>query len=124
MTKGKIYQNKECHLFQQGIPTLLWSKIICYLEITFPNYHPEDPYEVDQVFEAAKWVLKSTDTTMTSKKLATASTTTVPTIHSPATAPVTIVKKEPLDVATAAIINALACMEEKMEVVLNAGSSA
>ena len=45
-------------------------------------------------------------------------------IHSPTTAPITIVKKEPLDVATTTIVNALACMEKQMEAVLNAGSSA
>ena len=44
-------------------------------------------------------------------------------IHSPATIPITIVKKEPLDVTATAIVNALACMEKQMEAVLNAGSS-
>ena len=106
------------------MPTLLQSKLVHYLEITLPNHHPEDPYEVDQVFEAAKWVLKSTDTATTSKKLTTASTTAVLTIHIPATVPITIIKKEPLDVAAAAIVNTLACMEKQIEVVLNAGSSA
>ena len=102
---------------------MLWSKLVRRLEITLPDHHPEDPYEVDQVFEAAKWVLKGTDTSTTSKKLTAASPTAVPTIHSPATAPVTIIKKEPLDVAATAIVNALAHMEKQMEVVLSAGRS-
>ena len=110
-------------MFQQGILTLLWSKLVCHLEITLLNHYPEDPYEVDQVFEAVKWVLKGTNTAMTSKKLTPVSTTTIPTIHSPATTPITIVKKEPLDFAAAAIVNALAHMEKQMEAVLNAGSS-
>ena len=60
---------------------------------------------------------------MTSKKPTTASPTAVSTIHSPATASITIIKKEPLDVTAAAIINTLACMEKQMEAVLSAGSS-
>ncbi|KAG5333787.1 hypothetical protein C0989_004834 [Termitomyces sp. Mn162] len=62
LTNGKLYQNEERRLFQQGIPTSLWSKIVRRLEITLPDHHPEDPYEVDQVFKGAKWVLKGTDT--------------------------------------------------------------
>ena len=61
---------------------------------------------------------------MTSKKSTTASTTAIPTIHFPATTPITIVKKEPLDITAATIINALACIEKQMEVVLNTGISA
>ncbi|KNZ76011.1 hypothetical protein J132_00286, partial [Termitomyces sp. J132] len=55
LTNGKLYCNEERCLFQQGIPMLLWSKIVCRLKITLPNHHPEDPYDVDQVFEGAKW---------------------------------------------------------------------
>ena len=102
---------------------MLWSKLIHCLEITLPNYHLKDPYEVDQVFEAAKWVLKGTDTSTTSKKPTAASPTTISTIHSPATASVTIVKKKPLDIAVIAIVNTLAHMEKQMEAVLNVGSS-
>ncbi|KNZ78769.1 hypothetical protein J132_09907 [Termitomyces sp. J132] len=65
LTNSKLYRNEECCLFQQGIPMLLWSKIIHRLEITLPNHHPEDLYDVDQVFEGAKWVLKGTDTSTT-----------------------------------------------------------
>ncbi|KNZ72417.1 hypothetical protein J132_03383 [Termitomyces sp. J132] len=65
LANGKLYRNEEHCLFQQGIPMSLWSKIVCCLEITLPDHHPEDPYDVDQVFEGAKWVLKGTDTSTT-----------------------------------------------------------
>ncbi|KNZ78777.1 hypothetical protein J132_09915 [Termitomyces sp. J132] len=65
LTNSKLYHNEECCLFQQGIPMSLWSKIIRHLEITLPDHHPEDPYDVDQVFEGAKWVLKGMDTSTT-----------------------------------------------------------
>ncbi|KNZ78150.1 hypothetical protein J132_01675 [Termitomyces sp. J132] len=65
LANGKLYHNEECCLFQQGIPMSLWSKIIRCLEITLPDHHPEDPYNVEQVFEGAKWVLKGTDTSTT-----------------------------------------------------------
>ena len=60
---------------------------------------------------------------MTCKKLTATNLTAIPTIYSPATASVTIVRKELLDIATATIVNALAHMEKQIEAVLNAGSS-
>ncbi|KAG5716072.1 hypothetical protein E4T56_gene10785 [Termitomyces sp. T112] len=56
LTNGKLYRNEERRLFQQGIPTSLWSKIVRRLEITLPDHHPEDPYEVDQVFKGANGI--------------------------------------------------------------------
>ncbi|KAG6872911.1 hypothetical protein C0993_001838, partial [Termitomyces sp. T159_Od127] len=55
---GKIHANKERHLFQQGILTLLWAKIARRLEILKPTHHPEDPYNVKDVYEAGNWHLK------------------------------------------------------------------
>ena len=34
LANGKLYRNEERHLFQQGIPTLLWAKLACCLEIS------------------------------------------------------------------------------------------
>ncbi|KAG5722487.1 hypothetical protein E4T56_gene2882 [Termitomyces sp. T112] len=65
LTNSKLYRNEEHRLFQQGIPMSLWSKLIRRLKITLPNHHPEDPYNVDQVFEGAKWILKGMDTSTT-----------------------------------------------------------
>ncbi|KAG5351210.1 hypothetical protein C0989_007413 [Termitomyces sp. Mn162] len=39
LTNGKLYCNEEHCLFQQGIPMLLWFKIVCCLEIMLPDHH-------------------------------------------------------------------------------------
>ncbi|KAG5725015.1 hypothetical protein E4T56_gene12516 [Termitomyces sp. T112] len=98
-----------------GIPTLLWSKIVCCLEITLPNHHPEDPYEVDQVFKGAKWVLKGTDTSTTKTSNGTSSIHTSPP-PTPSHAP----KQETLElVTTTAIVSAL----ERLEALLTNGNA-
>ncbi|KAG6882134.1 hypothetical protein C0993_011805, partial [Termitomyces sp. T159_Od127] len=61
---GKIHANEERRLFQQGIPTSLWAKIARRLEILKPTHHPEDPYDVKDVYEAGNWHLKGTDTSV------------------------------------------------------------
>ncbi|KAG6881485.1 hypothetical protein C0993_001284, partial [Termitomyces sp. T159_Od127] len=61
---GKIHANEERRLFQQGIPTSLWAKIARQLEILKLTHHPEDPYDVKDVYEAGNWHLKGTDTSV------------------------------------------------------------
>ncbi|KAG5348853.1 hypothetical protein C0989_007729 [Termitomyces sp. Mn162] len=112
LANGKLYRNKERRLFQQGIPTSLWSKIICRLEITLPDHHPEDPYEVDQVFEGAKWVLKGTDTSTTKTSNGTSGIHLSSPIANPPTAPSPAPKQETLELATTtAIVSTLECLE-------------
>ncbi|KAG5329098.1 hypothetical protein C0989_010044 [Termitomyces sp. Mn162] len=115
LANGKLYRNEERCLFQQGIPTSLWSKIIRCLEITLPDHHPEDPYEVDQVFEGAKWVLKGTDTSTTKTSNGTGG------IHtSPPPTPLHAPKQETLELATTtAIVSAL----ERLEALLTNSSA-
>ncbi|KAG6894883.1 hypothetical protein C0993_010539, partial [Termitomyces sp. T159_Od127] len=61
---GKIHANEERRLFQQGIPTSLWAKIARRLEILKLTHHPEDPYNVQDVYKAGNWHLKGTDTSL------------------------------------------------------------
>ncbi|KAG6881330.1 hypothetical protein C0992_001301, partial [Termitomyces sp. T32_za158] len=65
LQNGKLYRNEERRLFQQGIPTSLWTKIARRLEIAKPDHHPLEPYDVEDVLEAGKWALKGTDTSIT-----------------------------------------------------------
>ncbi|KNZ72258.1 hypothetical protein J132_04051 [Termitomyces sp. J132] len=99
---------------------LLWSKIICHLKITLPNHHPEDPYEVDQVFEGTKWVSKGTDTSTTKTSNGTSSIHLSLPIANPATAPSLAPKQETLElVTTTAIVSAL----EHLEALLTNGNA-
>ncbi|KAG5349797.1 hypothetical protein C0989_001830 [Termitomyces sp. Mn162] len=112
LTNSKLYHNEECCLFQQGIPTSLWSKIICCLEITLPDHHPEDPYDIDQVFEGAKWVLKGTDTSMTKTSNGTSGISLPLPIANAPVPPLPMPKWETLElVTTTAVISALECLE-------------
>ncbi|KAG6886368.1 hypothetical protein C0992_004352 [Termitomyces sp. T32_za158] len=65
LQNGKLYRNEEHRLFQQGIPTSLWTKIARRLEIAKLDHHPLEPYDVEDVLEAGKWALKGTDTSIT-----------------------------------------------------------
>ncbi|KNZ78148.1 hypothetical protein J132_01673 [Termitomyces sp. J132] len=108
LANGKLYHNEERRLFQQGIPTSLWSKVVHRLEITLPNHHPEDPYDVDQVFEGAKWVLKGTDTSTTKTSNGTTGIHLSSPIANPPTVPSPAPKQEALELATTtAIVSAL-----------------
>ncbi|KAG5334231.1 hypothetical protein C0989_003850 [Termitomyces sp. Mn162] len=90
----------------------LWSKIVCQLKITLPNHHPEDPYNVDQVFEGAKWVLKGTDTSITKTSNGTSGiSSSLPTVNTPVL-PLPTPKWETLELATTmAIVSALEHLE-------------
>ncbi|KAG6883182.1 hypothetical protein C0993_007476 [Termitomyces sp. T159_Od127] len=61
---GKIHANEEQRLFQQEISTSLWTKIARRLKILKPTHHPEDPYDVKDVYKAGNWHLKGTDTSV------------------------------------------------------------
>ena len=85
------------------------------------DYYPENPYKVNNVFEATKWILKGTNTATGIKK------TVAPTlgliINSTTNAPTRVpasVKLETLDIATNAIISMPACMEECIAALLDA----
>ncbi|KAG5730952.1 hypothetical protein E4T56_gene7153 [Termitomyces sp. T112] len=90
---------------------LLWSKIIHHLEITLPDHHPEDSYDVDQVFKGAKWVLKGTDTSMTKTSNATSGISSLAIASTPVPLSPTP-KWEALELATTtAIISTLEQLE-------------
>ncbi|KAG5348620.1 hypothetical protein C0989_009444, partial [Termitomyces sp. Mn162] len=111
LANSKLYCNEEHHLLQQGIPTLLWSKIVCQLEITLPDHQPESPYDIDQVFEGAKWVLKGTDSSTTKTSNGTTSITSSPIANAPVL-PSPTPKQETLKlVTTTAIVSALEHLE-------------
>ncbi|KAG5723190.1 hypothetical protein E4T56_gene258 [Termitomyces sp. T112] len=120
LANGKLYCNEECRLFQQGIPTLLWSKIVCHLKITLPDHHPEDPYDVDQVFKGAKWVSKGMDTSMTKTSNGTSGIPSSSPIANAPAAPSPMLKQETMELTTTtAIVSAL----ERLEALLTNGNT-
>ncbi|KAG6874817.1 hypothetical protein C0992_006437, partial [Termitomyces sp. T32_za158] len=127
-TNGKLYHNEERRLFQQGIPTSLWTKIARQLEIARPDHHLLEPYDVKDVLEAGKWALKGTNTSITihaapvfrpvsngTPRILPLPTASIATLPSP-TAPSNYVKQEDLDKA---ISTALSLAMTRLESLMN-----
>ncbi|KAG6858316.1 hypothetical protein C0995_001667, partial [Termitomyces sp. Mi166 len=63
---GKMEQSSEKEKFQRRIPSTLWVRIVRRLEILYPLHHPDDPYKVEDMFNAGDWYLKGNTTAMAS----------------------------------------------------------
>ncbi|KAG6881925.1 hypothetical protein C0995_016656 [Termitomyces sp. Mi166 len=63
---GKMERSSEKEKFQHGIPSTLWVRIVRRLEILYPLHHPNDPYKVEEMFNAGDWYLKGNTTAMAS----------------------------------------------------------
>ncbi|KAG6893561.1 hypothetical protein C0995_016711, partial [Termitomyces sp. Mi166 len=63
---GKMERSSEKEKFQRGIPLTLWVRIAQHLEILYLLHHPNDPYEVEEMFNAGDWYLKGNTTAMAS----------------------------------------------------------
>ncbi|KAG6858017.1 hypothetical protein C0995_003356, partial [Termitomyces sp. Mi166 len=63
---GKMERSSEKEKFQHGIPSTLWVRIAWRLEILYPLHHPDDPYKVEEMFNAGDWYLKGNTTAMAS----------------------------------------------------------
>ncbi|KAG6893797.1 hypothetical protein C0995_016079, partial [Termitomyces sp. Mi166 len=63
---GKMEQSSEKEKFQHRIPSTLWVRIARPLEILYLLHHPDDPYKVEEMFNAGDWYLKGNTTAMAS----------------------------------------------------------
>ncbi|KAG6901109.1 hypothetical protein C0995_000558 [Termitomyces sp. Mi166 len=63
---GKMEQSSEKEKFQHRIPLTLWVRIAWHLKILYPLHHPNNPYEVEEMFNAGDWHLKGNTTAMAS----------------------------------------------------------
>ncbi|KAG6882089.1 hypothetical protein C0995_015877, partial [Termitomyces sp. Mi166 len=63
---GKMEQSSEKEKFQRGIPSTLWIRIAWHLAILYLLHHPNDPYKVEEMFNAGDWYLKGNTTAMAS----------------------------------------------------------
>ncbi|KAG6870528.1 hypothetical protein C0995_012412 [Termitomyces sp. Mi166 len=80
---GKMERSSEKEKFQHGIPSTL------ALEILYPLHHPNDPYEVEEMFNAGDWYLKGNTTAMASVPPTDCQGGILPALSpQPATAPV------------------------------------
>jgi Periplasmic protein TonB, links inner and outer membranes len=77
-TKNRISDNEVKRAFVRGFPNTFWNSVIARLQIKKPDTHPDDPWDVQDVYEATVFVLHGTSSfiTKTEPTTSTSSNTT------------------------------------------------
>jgi len=60
LSKSRISDIEARRSFARGFPSDLWNRIIAHLQIKLPDQHPDDTYSVQDVYDAAKFILYGT----------------------------------------------------------------
>ena len=90
ITKNCISATEQSRAFACGFPQKLWAKVAHRLQVKFPDHFPDDPYTLEQIHNATRFILHGT---------ASLSLTLDDThAHAPTTAP--IAKAEPTELST------------------------
>ena len=58
--KNRLSEAEQSRAFVRGIQSDLWARIQRRLELKFPDHYPDDPYPLESIHEAAKFVLHGT----------------------------------------------------------------
>jgi hypothetical protein len=61
--KGRLSENEQSRAFTRGFPSSLWNRVQQRLQLKNPDHYPDDPYTLNDINEAAKFVLSGTDQT-------------------------------------------------------------
>jgi hypothetical protein len=61
-TKNRISEAEQSRAFICGFQPALWTCIARHLELKHPDHYPDDPYPLDDMHEAARFVLAGTST--------------------------------------------------------------
>jgi hypothetical protein len=59
-TKNRISEAKQSRAFVRGFQPTLWTRITRRLELKHPDHYSDDPYPLDDMHKAAKFVLAGT----------------------------------------------------------------
>jgi hypothetical protein len=57
LAKNRISEAEQSRAFVRGFQHVLWIRITHRLELKFPHHYPDDPYPLDDIHDAAKFVL-------------------------------------------------------------------
>ena len=60
IAKNRISATEQSRAFARGFPQKLWTKVAHGLQLKFPNHFPDDPYTLEQIHDAALFVLHGT----------------------------------------------------------------
>ncbi|CDO72058.1 hypothetical protein BN946_scf184962.g1, partial [Trametes cinnabarina] len=58
--QGRLSPAEQSRLFVRGIAPPLWEQVSRHLQLKLPDHYPDDPYTLEQVYDAAKFVLHGT----------------------------------------------------------------
>ena len=90
IVKNHISATEQSQAFAHGFPQKLWTKVAHQLQLKFPDHFPDDPYTLEQIHDAVRFILHGTVTL----SLALDNT------HTPAPMMASIAKAEPTELAT------------------------
>ena len=58
--KNHISAAEQSRAFAHGFPQKLWTKVAHQLQLKFPNHFPDNPYTLEQIHDAARFILHGT----------------------------------------------------------------
>jgi hypothetical protein len=58
--KNCLSNAEQSRTFIRGFQSDLWNRILCHLELKFPDHYPDDHYDLGDIHKAAKHVLHGT----------------------------------------------------------------
>jgi hypothetical protein len=64
MTHNLLSSREQSQSYLRVFDESMQSRIIMRLQIKLPQHHPSLPYDIDEVYDAAKWVLQGVPTTL------------------------------------------------------------
>ncbi|KAI9064920.1 hypothetical protein FKP32DRAFT_1611013 [Trametes sanguinea] len=62
ISQNRLSTSEQSRLFVRGIAQPLWGQVSQRLQLKLPDHYPEDPYKLDDIYNAAKFVLHGTVT--------------------------------------------------------------
>ena len=57
IAKNRISAAEQSRAFARGFPQKLWTKVAHRLQLKFPDHFPDDPYTLEQIHDAARFIL-------------------------------------------------------------------
>ena len=64
IAKNCLTAPEQSHTFARAFPSELWSQVSYRLQLKFPDHFPDDPYTLEQIHNAARFVLHGTVASM------------------------------------------------------------
>ena len=63
IAKNRISATEQIRAFACVFPQKLWAKVAHQLQLKFPNHFPDDPYTLEQIQDAVRFILHGTAVT-------------------------------------------------------------